>query len=170
MEDTAAIVLWLVILVGLAWLCGGLAKRKGYSFVLFFVLGFFFFLITLIVVLVLPSKTAQQAQSSVVPQVAPPPPPPPPPPVQTTVVPQVEPPPPPPPPPVQTTVVATFGPSTAWCGKVITFSEGQFALEDLGPTTAASVLEYDRQGHLEWPFHGMRDWVLSVAQPPSIEG
>ena len=41
-----------------AWLCAWLAGNKGYSPVLFGILGFFFFLITLIVVLVLPRKTS----------------------------------------------------------------------------------------------------------------
>ena len=40
-----------------AWLCAWLAGNKGYSPVLFGILGFFFFLITLIVILVLPRKT-----------------------------------------------------------------------------------------------------------------
>jgi membrane associated rhomboid family serine protease len=47
----------LVIAVLCAWLCAWLAGNKGYSPVLFGILGFFFFLITLIVVLVLPRKT-----------------------------------------------------------------------------------------------------------------
>ena len=46
----------LVIGVLCAWLCASLAGKKGYSPVLFGILGFFFFLITLIVVLVLPKK------------------------------------------------------------------------------------------------------------------
>jgi len=39
-----------------ALVCGLIAKTKGYSALLFAVLGFFFSIITLIVVLVIPSK------------------------------------------------------------------------------------------------------------------
>lgn len=47
----------LFIAVVFALFCGELADRKGYSRVLFSILGFFFFfIITLIVILVLPSK------------------------------------------------------------------------------------------------------------------
>ena len=47
----------LVIAVLCAWLCAWIAGSKGYSPVLFGILGFFFFFVTLIVVLVLPRKT-----------------------------------------------------------------------------------------------------------------
>jgi sugar phosphate permease len=40
-----------------AILCGVIAKSKGYSALLFAILGFFFSIITLIVVLVLPKKS-----------------------------------------------------------------------------------------------------------------
>jgi MFS-type transporter involved in bile tolerance (Atg22 family) len=46
----------LFIAVVFALFCGELADRKGYSRVLFSILGFFFIIITLIVILVLPSK------------------------------------------------------------------------------------------------------------------
>ena len=49
-------IVWLVIGILCAWLCAMLAGRKGYSPVLFGILGFFFFIITLIVVLVIPNK------------------------------------------------------------------------------------------------------------------
>ena len=49
-------VVWLAIGILCAWLCAALAGRKGYSPVLFGILGFFFFIITLIVVLVIPNK------------------------------------------------------------------------------------------------------------------
>jgi membrane associated rhomboid family serine protease len=50
-------VISLLIAVLCAWLCAWIAGNKGYSPVLFGILGFFFFLITLIVLLVLPRKT-----------------------------------------------------------------------------------------------------------------
>jgi hypothetical protein len=40
---------------------------------------------------------------------------------------------------IQPLVVATFGASTAWCGKTIVFSDGVFFLEDHGPIQAAAV-------------------------------
>ena len=46
----------LFIAILCAWLCAVLAARKGYSPVLFGILGFFFFIITVIVVLVIPDK------------------------------------------------------------------------------------------------------------------
>jgi len=45
-----------IVAVIFAWICATLAARKGYSPVVFGILGFFFFIITLIVVLVLPRK------------------------------------------------------------------------------------------------------------------
>ncbi len=46
-----------VLAVLFAWLCAWIAGRKGYSPIVFGILGFFFFLITLIVLLVLPDKS-----------------------------------------------------------------------------------------------------------------
>lgn len=60
-------------------------------------------------------------------------------------------------------VVATFGPTTAWCGKAILFSDGLFVLQDHGPIVAADVLTYDRQGHLVWAYDGLREWVGEYA-------
>jgi membrane associated rhomboid family serine protease len=48
----------LVVALIFAWVCAYIARSKGYSPVLFGILGFFFFLITLIVLLVLPRKTS----------------------------------------------------------------------------------------------------------------
>ena len=38
--------------------------------------------------------------------------------------------------------IATFGPSTGWAGRTITFDSGQFRLAGHGPITAADVLEH----------------------------
>lgn len=61
-------------------------------------------------------------------------------------------------------LVATFGPTTAWQGKTITFDNDQFILEGHGTITAANVMEYDRQGHLQWATDGTRGWVGAKAQ------
>jgi len=61
-------------------------------------------------------------------------------------------------------VIATFGPTTGWAGKTINYEDGRFALEGVGPLTAADVLTYDRQGHLEWAYGGLREWVETEAQ------
>ncbi len=53
-------VVWLIVDVLCAWLCATFAIRKGYSPVLFGILGFFFFFITLIVVLVIPDKSTSR--------------------------------------------------------------------------------------------------------------
>jgi len=56
-------------------------------------------------------------------------------------------------------LIATFGPSTGWVGKTITFENEQFILEGHGAITAQDVAEYDRQGHLVWPYDEMREWL-----------
>lgn len=61
-------------------------------------------------------------------------------------------------------LVATFGPSTGWVGKTITFENEQFLLEGHGPIAAQTVLEYDRLGHLTWAYDGLRGWVASRAK------
>ena len=58
-------------------------------------------------------------------------------------------------------LIATFGPSTGWVGKSITFENEQFLLEGYGPITAADVIEYDRQGHLVWASDVVLRWVGS---------
>lgn len=62
-------------------------------------------------------------------------------------------------------VIATFGPTSAWVGRTITYDDGRFTLQDLGPIRAADVLEYDRHGHLVWAYAGLREWVVSLAAP-----
>jgi type II secretory pathway pseudopilin PulG len=62
-------------------------------------------------------------------------------------------------------LIATFGPSTAWVGKTITYQDGQFILEGHGPVPPGAVLEYDRQGHLTWAHEGLPGWVRGLAQP-----
>ena len=64
-------------------------------------------------------------------------------------------------------VVATFGPSTGWVGKTILYENHEFVLEGLGPIAAEAVLEFDRQGHLQWAYAGLREWVqrFVVAHP-----
>ena len=60
-------------------------------------------------------------------------------------------------------LVATFGTTTGWAGKTITFDNGQYVLEGHGPITAQAVLEYDRQGHLTWANDGLREMVQLTA-------
>jgi hypothetical protein len=60
-------------------------------------------------------------------------------------------------------IIATFGPTTAWVGRTITFENERFILEDHGPITAADIMEHDRQGHLIWASDGTRAWVGSSA-------
>jgi hypothetical protein len=61
-------------------------------------------------------------------------------------------------------LIATFGPTTAWVGKQITREGDAFVLEGHGPISAADIMEYDRQGHLEWMDEGTRAWVGSKAK------
>ena len=64
-------------------------------------------------------------------------------------------------------LVATFGTTTAWTGRKITFEDNVFALEGHGPVTAVDVMEYDRLGHLVWPDAGTRAWVGAKARVSS---
>ena len=61
-------------------------------------------------------------------------------------------------------LIATFGPTTAWVGKTISFEKRQFILEGHGRISAQAVMEYDRQGHLSWTTPGARALVGSQAQ------
>jgi hypothetical protein len=61
-------------------------------------------------------------------------------------------------------LVATFGPSTTWVGKTVTYVDGAFVLEGHGPIRAQDVFEYERQGHLVWAMDGVRAWVGAKAQ------
>ena len=60
-------------------------------------------------------------------------------------------------------LIATFGPTTGWAGKTISYENGLFSLEGFGLITAGDVLTYDGQGHLVWPYAGMREWVQGLA-------
>lgn len=64
-------------------------------------------------------------------------------------------------------LVATFGPTTEWAGKAITYDAGAFLLEEHGVVSAHDVMEYDAQGHLLWESDGTRAWVggLAVSTP-----
>jgi hypothetical protein len=67
-------------------------------------------------------------------------------------------------------LVATFGPSTAWAGKVISREGETFILQGHGPITASDVMSYDRQGYLVWANEGMRAWVGSLVSAAPVAG
>jgi hypothetical protein len=62
-------------------------------------------------------------------------------------------------------LIATFGPTTGWVGKKITFDNDQFILEGHGPISASDVMQYDQQGHLAWTSDGTRAWVGAKTRP-----
>lgn len=63
-------------------------------------------------------------------------------------------------------LVATFGPSSSCAGRTITFDDGRFVHEVLGPISADELMDYDRKGWLVWPMDGMRAWVgVRVGMP-----
>ena len=64
-------------------------------------------------------------------------------------------------------LIATFGPTTGWLGKTITFENDAFVLQDHGPVSASDVMNYDQQGHLSWATDGTRSWVGSKTQTPA---
>ena len=60
-------------------------------------------------------------------------------------------------------LIATFNSATGWAGKTITYDNGVFTLEGHGVISATDVLTYDRQGHLEWAYAGLREWVHQMS-------
>ena len=58
-------------------------------------------------------------------------------------------------------LVATFNATTGWAGREITWQDERFILDGHGAITAADVMEYDRQGHLDWPSEEMRSWAAA---------
>ncbi len=56
-------------------------------------------------------------------------------------------------------LVATFGPTTSWLGRTVTFENDTFFLQDHGPISATDVMHYDQQGHLVWASERTRAWV-----------
>jgi len=65
-------------------------------------------------------------------------------------------------------IIATFGSSTGWAGKKITFENDVLLLEGHGPISAADVMEYDRQGHLVWANDGTRAWIGAKSRMPAV--
>jgi ABC-type transport system involved in multi-copper enzyme maturation permease subunit len=65
------------------------------------------------------------------------------------------------------TLIATFGPTTGWVGKVITYDHRGFIIGGVGGVSAQGVLFYDEQGQIEWANDGMRDWVAGMPGPGS---
>jgi hypothetical protein len=61
-------------------------------------------------------------------------------------------------------LVATFGPTTAWVGKTVTYMDGSFVLEGHGRIGARDLFDYERQGQLVWSMDGVRAWVGAKAQ------
>lgn len=67
-------------------------------------------------------------------------------------------------------LIATFGPTTGWVGKTITYESERFVLEGHGPIAAQDLVEYDRQGHIEWAYDGLREWACQLCeQAPAAE-
>lgn len=60
-------------------------------------------------------------------------------------------------------LVATFGPTTAWVGRTITWDGSQFVLEGQGRIPAAALVDYDQHGHLHWASAELRSWAWAYA-------
>ena len=69
-------------------------------------------------------------------------------------------------------LLATFGPSTTWAGKTLTFEDGQFILEGHGPVSREAVAKYDREGHLAWEGDNLSIWFHAggTSPPMAISG
>ena len=65
-------------------------------------------------------------------------------------------------------LIATFGPTTGWVGKTITFDNDAFVLQDHGPISANDVMAYHQQRHLVWANDEMRAWVEAKAHPAQV--
>ena len=65
-------------------------------------------------------------------------------------------------------VIGTFGASTAWVGRTVTYDGRRFEVEGVGPTTPEAVLAYDRDGHLTWASDDTRRLTMTLvdAQHP----
>ncbi len=61
-------------------------------------------------------------------------------------------------------LVATFGPSTAWAGRTITFESSHFVLQGHGSIRATDVMDYAAAGTLRWQSEGTRAWVGALAK------
>ena len=66
-------------------------------------------------------------------------------------------------------IIGTFGASTAWVGRTVTYDGHQFAVEEVGPTTPQAVLQYVQQGHLAWASEETRGLTMSLAQSPAVQ-
>ncbi len=64
-----------------------------------------------------------------------------------------------------TTLIATFGPTTGWVGRAVTYDDQGFMIDGVGRVSAQDVLSYDAQGHLVWAHDGMRAWVAGMVRP-----
>jgi ABC-type transport system involved in multi-copper enzyme maturation permease subunit len=62
----------------------------------------------------------------------------------------------------ESALVATFGQSTGWAGKTITYDRQSFIISGIGRVSARDVLTYDAQGHIVWAHDGMRQWVAGM--------
>jgi len=60
-------------------------------------------------------------------------------------------------------IVATFNGATGWAGTTIDYDNAVFTLDGHGAVAAADVLRYDGQGHLDWAYAGLQEWVQQVA-------
>jgi hypothetical protein len=60
-------------------------------------------------------------------------------------------------------LVATFGATTAWAGKTITWDGDRFILEGYGRIPGAALVDYDQQGHLQWASAELRSWAWAYA-------
>ncbi len=65
-------------------------------------------------------------------------------------------------------LVATFGASTGWHRRQITHENGSFILEGHGVIPARALLDYDRQGQIDWAYAGLREWVQQLGCGPTV--
>lgn len=72
-------------------------------------------------------------------------------------------------------IVATFNAATGWAGRNITWQDDRLVLGGHGVITTADLMEYDRQGQLDWPSEEMRSWAAArlsweqaVATPAAV--
>jgi hypothetical protein len=68
-------------------------------------------------------------------------------------------------------LVGIFNQRSEWSGKTLTYEDAQrqFILQGHGPIRVQDLLDYDRQGQLDWADEGLREWTQKAARAAAAE-
>lgn len=59
-------------------------------------------------------------------------------------------------------IIAVFDAPTGWAGRQVTYENGALILAGVGAIAPDHLLQYERQGQIDWAHAGMRDWVVGL--------